>query len=222
MFRRRGGGSPEEGEPTAAERRFAAQGMYAESIVRQALGERKASFAALERSLEIDPQYAPAILSVGTLDYQRRKVRRGRKLLLSLVALPADATDAGEDDLVVIIDEAGDFLIQSDRYADGVALYRAAVKRFPDRAVFYQGLGCCAAHEKSYEEALAAYGKARELEPENQEFVNDFGWTLHEMGRLDEARQLLEQAVEMNPEDELARENLRVCNAAIRRARKDP
>lgn len=218
MVLRQDGSGRGENEPTPEERRFFAQQMYAESIVREALGEKKASFEALERSLEIDPQYAPAILSLGTLDYQRRKVRRGRKLLLSLVALPAEAADEGEDDLAAIIDKAGDFLIQSDRYADGLALYRAAVKRFPDRAVFHQGLGCCAACEKKFDEALAAHEKCRELEPENQEFVNDQGWTLHEMGRLDEARQLLELAVKMNPGDELARENLRVCLASIRRA----
>lgn len=218
MPRKPGRGRSDDNELAAAERRFAAHGMYAESMVRSALGEQEASIEALERSLEIDPRYAPAILGVGSIDYQRRKVKRGRKLLLSLVSLPADAADEGENDLADIIDKAGDFLIQSDHYTDGLSLYRAAVERFPDRSTFYQGIGCCAAYERLFEEAVVASEKAVALEPDNQEFVNDLGWCLYEAGRLDQARQILGRAVEMNPEDELARENLRVCSEAIKKA----
>jgi hypothetical protein len=58
---------------------------------------------------------------------------------MKLFALPDDTKD-----LCVIIDKAGDFLIQLGRYEDGIALYRRAASRFPGAAVFHQGLGCCA------------------------------------------------------------------------------
>ena len=44
-----------------------------------------------------------------------------------------------------------------------------------------------------------------ELEPDNQRFVNDLGWTLYLSGSLQEARAMLERAVAMDPTDELAR-----------------
>jgi len=86
-----------------------------------------------------------------------------------------------------IIDAAGDFLIQSREYADGLVLYRAALQRFPDVAVFHQGRGCCAGHMGELQEAVAASRYALELEPDNQQFVNDLAWSLIESGSLQEA-----------------------------------
>lgn len=204
-----------KGEMTAGERRFYAQGQYAESIFQSSIGDIEVSISALERALEIDSAYAPAILSMGSIEYQRKKRARGKKLLLSLVSLPPSAADGGEDDLAKIIDEAGDFLIKRGNYADGLELYRSAVARFPDRVVFHQGVCCCAGHEGLHDEAIEASEAALELDPENQECVNDHGWSLFEAGRLDEAHQVLSRAVAMDPSDELARENLRLCAEAI-------
>jgi len=141
--------------------RFAAEAAYADSIFRSALGDQRGAVAALERSLELDRSYAPAILSMGSVEYQRGRRARGRRLFQPLVSLP-DATR----ELLEIIDEAGDFLIRLGAYDDGLALYRAAVKRFPDSAVLHQGPGCCAGHRGSHEEALrASEGRARAREP---------------------------------------------------------
>jgi Flp pilus assembly protein TadD len=50
-----------------------------------------------------------------------------------------------------------------------------------------------------------------EIEPGNARFVSDLGWSLLESGRLSEAQETLSRAVAMDPDDELARENLRFC-----------
>jgi hypothetical protein len=52
---------------------------------------------------------------------------------MKLFSLPDDTRD-----LSMIIDKAGDFLIQLGRYEDGIALYRRAVSRFPGGAVLHQ------------------------------------------------------------------------------------
>ena len=78
-------------------------------------------------------------------------------------------------------------------------------------AVFHQGLGCCAGHQGLHDKAVQASRRAAELDPANQEYVNDLGWSLLEAGNLIEAKSTLERAVAMNPSDELARENLRYC-----------
>ncbi|MBN1996035.1 tetratricopeptide repeat protein [candidate division KSB1 bacterium] len=210
-------GNPKISEMTFEKKRFFAQEEYAESIFLTSCGEIEASIQSLENALEIDPGYAPAIMSLGSVEYQRNKPDHGRELFHSLLSLPPSAADGGESDLGDIIEEAGDFLIQSGHYADGLELFRAALNRFPKRDSFFRGVSCCASHENLLEEALRAAEKAYELDPENQECVNDLGWSLFEVGRLDEALQYLSRAVEMDPGDDLARENLRICKEEIKK-----
>lgn len=166
---------------TFKEKRFAAQGQYAESMLESSLGDIESSIRALELALEIDPEYAPAIMSMGSVEYQRKNTTRGKELFLSLVSLPA----------------------------------KAATIRFPKYAVLHQGLGCCAGHEDQHDVAIAASEAALELDPKNQEYVNDLGWSLYEAGFLDKARQILERAVAMDPSYDIACENLRLCKEAI-------
>lgn len=208
-------GASDEADISPEERRFVAEGHYAEHIVRWSLGHVEESLAALELAYEVEPGYAPVVLTLGSIEYQRGQEEQGRELLLSLVSLPAESMDGGEDELAEIIDKAGDFLIQHDHHIDGLLLYRAAAERFPDKAAFHQGIGCCAGAEGLYEEGVAASEVALRLEPDNQQLVNDLGWSLFQAGRLQEARDTLARAVDMDPQDELARENLRLCDEAL-------
>ncbi len=43
--------------------------------------------------------------------------------------------------------------------------------------------------------------------------TNDRGWSLFQAGQLKEAEEMLLKAVAMDPTDELARENLRICRS---------
>lgn len=189
---------------------FFAEAAYVESIFRTTLGDFGGAVSALQRLLKFAPTYAPAILSMASVEHQRGRTAEGRRLFHSLLSLPKSTPDLCE-----IIDEAGSFLIQIGAYGDGLALYRAAVAKFPAVAVFHQGLGCCAGHEGIHEEAVAASERASQLDPGSQELVNDLGWSLYEADRLEEAEKVLERAVSLDPSDELARENLRVCRVQI-------
>jgi len=193
---------------------FDAEAAYADSIFQMALGDTEQSVAAAKRALALRPDYPPAVLTMGSIEYQCRRENKGRRLFLSLLSLPENDCDIRE-----IIDVAGSFLIRSKEYADGLDLFRGAVERFTDRANLYQGLGCCAAHEGFFDEAVAAYEKGLALEPKRQDLVNDLGWSLYESGRLEMAKEVLLRAVSMDPSDELARENLRMCQQAISKKR---
>jgi Flp pilus assembly protein TadD len=175
-----------------------------------ALGSTKRSVASLKRALKLKPDYPPAVLTMGSIEYQRGRRSKGRSLFLSLLSLPENDCDIRH-----IIDTAGSFLIRSRQYSDGLDLYQGAVERFADRANLYQGLGCCAAHEGFHDEAITAYEKALALDPNSQELTNDLGWSLYESGRLESAREVLLRAVSMDSSDELARENLRICQQAL-------
>jgi len=102
-----------------------------------------------------------------------------------------------------------------------MALYRTAVKRYPDDPALFQGLGYCAGHAGLHEEAVSANQRVLELEPENQKLVNDLGWSLLQAGRLPQAREALERAVSMDPRDPLAKENLRYCRRRVARRKLD-
>jgi Flp pilus assembly protein TadD len=186
-------------------------------MFRDAIGDREGSVSALRRALEWKPTYAPAILSLGSVEYQLGRRHQGRKLFRSLLSLPQNTPDLCE-----IIDEAGSFLIQIGAYKDGLELFRAAIELFPAAAVLHQGLGCCAGHEGYHDEAVAASERALQLEPGSQKFVNDLGWSLLLAGRLEEAGRTLERAVLMDPSDELARENLRRYKAKSTRDERGP
>lgn len=194
---------------------FQAEGAYAESVFRAAMGEIEESIAGAERALEIKPDYAPAVLTMGSIEYQRGRPDEGARLFSELLLLPDKSGDLWE-----IIDKAGDFLIQEKRYAEGLELYQAAVKRFPDRAVLFQGLGCCAGNEELHDLAVEVSQRAVALEPDRQALTNDLGWSLFQAGRLEEAEEVLSRAVAMDPSDELARENLRLCLVERKKAKK--
>ncbi|MBM9538618.1 tetratricopeptide repeat protein [Desulfobulbus alkaliphilus] len=95
-------------------------------------------------------------------------------------------------------DKAGDFFIQQKRYAEGLELYQAALERFPGRVVFYQRVGCCAGHQGLYDLALEVSQRALNLEPDRQDLTNDLGWSLFEIGRLEEAEEVLLRGVAMD------------------------
>lgn len=83
---------------------FEAKAAYADRIFRSAIGDTEGCIRALERAVEISPNYAPAVLALGSVEYQRKRKAKGRRLLLSLLSMLDDAPDRTE-----IIDAAGNF-----------------------------------------------------------------------------------------------------------------
>ena len=149
MKRKPAKSSTPKGNP--GERQFYAEAEYADSIFRDARGDREGSIVALKRALEAMPTYAPAILSMGSVLYQAGGIAEGRELFRSLLSLPKNTTD-----ICQMIDEAGTFLTRFGAYEDGMALYRAAVKRYSDVPALFQGLGYCASSAGLHEEAVFA------------------------------------------------------------------
>ena len=189
---------------------FAAEAAYAGSMVRQALGDTEGMIAELRVSHEATPTYAPAILALGSVEYQIGNAGEGFRLFDSLLDLPATTKDLHE-----IIDLAGDFLIQRGLYQDGLRLYRRAAARFPRVSAFHEGVGCCAGNMGELEEAVAAARRALDLVPGDAKLMSDLGFALVEVGQLEEAHMTLQRAVAEDPGNELAAGNLRHCLAAM-------
>ena len=62
-------------------------------------------------ALAIDPLFAPALLTVGSSEYQHGFVKEAMELFLTLTKLPED-----EEDLAEIIDKAGNFLLDHEDF----------------------------------------------------------------------------------------------------------
>lgn len=155
-------------------------------------------------ALAIDPMYAPAILTVGSIEYQLGRVEEAMKLFMTLTTLPKD-----EEDLSIIIDKAGDFLIDQDDYENALALYSAAEKAYTYEAVYPNGSGYCLAKLGRYEDSVKEHRRADELEPDNYEHLNDLGYSLFEAGKFDEAEEVLKRSISLAPPDyEFPRNNL--------------
>ncbi|MCP4604141.1 MAG: tetratricopeptide repeat protein [Proteobacteria bacterium] len=155
-------------------------------------------------ALAIDPNYAPAILTVGSLEYGLGRREEALELLNGLTKLPKDT-----EDLVIIIDKAGNYFLDQDDIPAALDLYKAAVESFPEVALYHNAVGYCLGKLESIDEALVATRRAVELEPENSEWLNDLGYTLLEMGDLEEAEAILNRAINFAPPDyELPRNNM--------------
>ena len=186
---------------------FALGSSQASMLMAQATGDRgwvHPSWHDAAEPLAIDPDYPAAILPVASIEYQYGRPEEAMVLFLKLTTFPSDT-----EDLVEIIDKAGDFLIDQDDLHNAEELYAAAVAAHPDVAVFHVGLGYCAAQLGRFDEALVHHRRAVELEPDNYLHLNDLGYSLIEVGDYDEAEAVLRRAVQLAPPDyDLARGNL--------------
>lgn len=196
----------------AQERQFAADWEYnaavAAKLFNQAIGfdenDDTSPWPGAVIALAIDPQYAPALLTVASYEYLYGRINEAMTLFLTLPTLPAETEDLAE-----IIDKAGDFLLDQEDYENARSLYSAAVCQFPKVALYHNGLSYCLAQLGRLDEAIEHDKRAVNLDPDNYKYLSDLGWSLLEAERFEEAQTILERAVTLSPpEYELARGNL--------------
>jgi tetratricopeptide (TPR) repeat protein len=155
-------------------------------------------------ALAIDPLFAPALLTVGSLEYQHGFVKEAMELFLTLTKLPNN-----EEDLAKIIDKAGNFLLDHDDYKNALELYLSAERADPTQALYYIGSGYCFYKLGNIEEAIRKERRAVELEPDNYLHLNDLGYSLLKAGLLEEAETILKKSISLAPSEyEFARNNL--------------
>ena len=194
---------------SATDRQDAAEYVYSSDIASQlfqAFAHDMAGGDGLSgpvEALAIDPDFAPALLSVGSIEYQLGRHEEAMGHFLRLTTIPPDTADLAE-----IIDKAGDFLINAGNNARAERLYHAAVSAFPAAATLHSGLGYCASKLGRKPEALAHARTAVALEPENAVLLCDLGWSLIENNLLTEAESCLRKAIALAPGESMAEGNL--------------
>lgn len=207
---------------TAKERRTAADWAYNESFANELFG-RAVALAGEDtgysqrwpsgiESLAIDPTYAPAMLSVGSMEYQLGRKDEAVRLFLALLKLPKNT-----EDLETIIDKAGSFLIEAKDFESASTFYEAACSVFPESGLLMGGRSYCLAKLGRFDDAVTIQRQAVALEPGNPELLSDLGWSLIESGRYAEAEEVLREAVALSPPDYgRARHNLEELHRRMR------
>lgn len=202
----------DEDRHMAADYEYHASG--ADVLLSEAMGEsyhKKHSFLGELYALAIDPKYAPAILTVGSYEYIYGRPEETMTCFLSLTDLPHDT-----EDIEIIIDKACDFLLDTQDYQRAEILYSTASSKHPTCAVYRNGLAYCFQKAGRLEEAIAEERKCVELEPENHVYLADLGWSLVEAGDYEEAEDILQRALAISPDYNLAKGNLEELHRRIR------
>ena len=215
------GARREHGEKSAKERRAAAEWAYdsgmADHLFSRALraagdgANVDPDFDSGVVALAIDPLLAPALLTVGSIEYQYKRRDAAMAMFLTLTTLPPD-----EPDLDELIDKAGCFLLDQNDTLNATRLYRAATEAYPGVCAHWSSLCYCLGKADQLDEAIATARKALSLKENEPCILNDLGWTLVLAGFHDEARTILERAVVFAPPDyDLPRNNLRELDTLI-------
>ena len=188
----------------ARERRAVAEWAYDESIANSLFGAAVARLPG-ERlpapqwpqefaALAIDPEFAPALLTVGCHEYGCGRQAEGMRLLFQLTQRSPDTAD-----WIEIIDKAGQWLMDAGDAIGTRRLYEAALKAHPAEQEFIIGLGWALCRAGKQSEALPWLERAVANDPSNSSVLSDYGWGLVELGRFDEAEKVLEKAVQLAP-----------------------
>jgi len=82
-----------------------------------------------------------------------------------------------------------------DNYDRTVATLQKAETTFPQDAVFPYELGMCHARQKAWGVALEQLKKAIDLDPENRNYLNMYGFCLARAGRFDESLAFFKKSV---------------------------
>ena len=190
----------------AEERRMAADWEYHSAIAqemfafalagvgRESLGTPSLPAGIL--ALAIDPLYAPALLTVGSMEYECGREEEAMRLFFQLTKLPKD-----EEDLPVIIDKAVTYLTKNEDYQNALELSSAAEKLDPEQSLYCAASGYCLSKFGRFEESIEKFMRVVAVEPENYDYLNDLGFALMEKGDLDEADKVLKKSKSLAPPD---------------------
>jgi tetratricopeptide (TPR) repeat protein len=147
---------------------------------------------------------AKADLAKATADQRDAKKQELKDLSEKAVTeLEAAKAAAGEKDpnLNLIMARLGDAYDTAGRADDAANAYRTAIELKPS-AAYYNNLGGILGRAGKIEEAMAAFQKSAELDPQNaaQAYRNG-GITLYNVGKMKEAVEPLKKATELDPKN---------------------
>jgi tetratricopeptide (TPR) repeat protein len=141
-------------------------------------------------ALSMDPDFAPAYLTVGSMEHQIGRPEEAMKLFRMLAEFPPDTEDLSE-----LLDKAGCFLIDERDFENAVIHYEMAHTVFPNDLFLLDGYAYCLSKTGRHDDAIALFRKGVAMAPEDAELLTDLGWALAEAGKFEEAVETTEKAI---------------------------
>lgn len=146
---------------------------------------------AYQQALQADPDFIPALTSLGLLQCQQKNYREAIACGERAAALqPQDAVLRGH--LGIIHGEAG-------HKEQAVRCFQQATELAPDDAHAHHQLGDCYHTLRKFDLAVAAYERALACSPDDPSVLNNMGSALLPLKRYEEAKAAFEHALDIDP-----------------------
>jgi tetratricopeptide (TPR) repeat protein/DNA-binding winged helix-turn-helix (wHTH) protein len=164
----------------------------------RATGRLDDAESAFQQALAIEPSNASALIGLGEVYRLQKRPKAAENSLRRAIGLhPGDWA---------AYNALGNFLFRTGRYAEAAEQYRLVVSLDSGNARGFANLGTTLALSGQLESAEPAFRKALELEANSSAYVN-LGLLLYNLGRFDQAVELIEKAVDLRPDDYLLHMN---------------
>lgn len=159
----------------------------------------------LKRALEIRPDYAEVYVELGRCYYQRHELPQAIAAYQEAIRLRPDYRDILSDMENTLIAQCdrdashcthlGDFYLSQHRYDMAIAPYQKVINTGTKGPQPYQGLGITYIKLEKYSEARSHLKTALKMVPDSSQVHYYLGIALKNMGKEDEWRKELSQAV---------------------------
>jgi tetratricopeptide (TPR) repeat protein len=152
------------------------------------LAEARQHFVA---ALQLDPEHADALHSLGSIDAALGELADAERLVRKAIAVnPMQAS---------FLNTLGNILRARKEYKEAAAVYRQALQLQPGLAVAHNSLGMVFKEQGDLDQAIECYFKALELDPENAAAYNNLGRVLNNRSKFDEAADAFLRALTIRP-----------------------
>ncbi len=163
--------------------------------------ESEKAMAELQECLSLNPKYLPALLDLGHLYSQQNRLSESRGFFEAALGLDATQEEI-YNALSVVADRQGNF-------AQSVAVLQLAASRGVAGEVTYMNLGNLYARKEDFPKAIQAFTLASTKNPQNPKVLFALGICYLKVGNIVKGRALLEQVVQLDPQNQEAKQILK-------------
>ena len=170
-----------------------------EAYVDLSQGKDVSAVQKFERALVLTPSNRIALYYLAEMAFARRDYARASDLYSKLLAVDSTRTDLEpkRQKAVLLATEnllrSAERAEQENRFADAEALYNLALNMAPREPTFHARLAGLFAKEKKWDQALQHYRNQMEFGGRSSDVEKNIAEALTNLGRADEAREVLER-----------------------------
>lgn len=165
-------------------------------VVYDKMGEREKAMSAYQQAIAVDPQYANAYYNLGVI-YMEMGRKEEAEMFYSK-ALDLDPNLKRRENPLL------EQKVTPPAHTDKPEIKASSTEDYNNLGIQYITSG-------KYEEAIAAFKKATEMNPKSADAYSNLGNAYGSVGRIDEAIASYEQAIELNPAHAVAHFNLSIA-----------